>query len=175
MCKSKGQSAVEFVLIAPVLFILFFGIIQLFYMAYVSLAVQRATHAIAQQAAASDDPNSFLPQFQMIEALLPLEQLNSTTLSCALSSKYDIHSDGSTIFVKVSYPMPLWVPIIKNLLGQNLDSSSATLGLVPPTLTTVLQAVGLGIPVLNTLTPTKVIWVNFEAKALDENSIGAET
>ncbi|HTA76424.1 MAG TPA: TadE/TadG family type IV pilus assembly protein [bacterium] len=174
MRKSKGQSAVEFVLIAPVLFILFFGIIQLFYIAYVLLAVQRATHAIAQQAAASDNPDSFLPQFQIIEALLPLEQLSSATLSCALSSKCDIHSDGTTVFVTVSYPMPLWVPIIKNLMGQNLDTSSA-LGLVPPTLTSVLQAVGLGISTPNTLAPTKVIWVNFEAKALDENSIGAET
>ncbi len=175
MRQPQGQSAVEFVLIAPVLFLFFFGIIQILYIAYVSFAVQRATHAIAQQAAASNDPDSFLPQFQMLEALLPLEKLNSTTLSCALSSKCDIHSDGSTVFVKVSYPMPLWVPIIKNLLGQNLDSSSTTLGLVPPTLTTVLQAVGLGIPVSNTFAPTKVIWVNFEAKALDENSIGTET
>jgi len=59
-------------LVAPVLFFIFFGIIQLFYTAYVSFAIQRATHSIAQQAAASPNPSSFDPKFQMIEALLPL-------------------------------------------------------------------------------------------------------
>jgi Flp pilus assembly protein TadG len=174
--EAKGQSLVEFSLIAPILFLIFFGILQFFYISYVSLAVQRATYSIAQEAAASPNPSSFLPQFQIIEALLPIEQLNPSTLTYSLATKSSINTDGTTVHVTVSYPMPIWVPLVRNLIGQNFYNSSTSSSLIPSSLTNVLQVLGLSLPTLTaSQNPTKVLWVIFEAKALDENSIGVKT
>jgi Flp pilus assembly protein TadG len=174
--KTSGQSMIEFVLIAPILFFIFFGIIQFFYVAYVSFAVQRATFSIAQQAASSSDPASFGPQLQIIEALLPLEQLNPSTLTYALATQCTINTDGTTIDVKVSYPMPIWVPLIRNIIGQNFDSQANSSSLIPTALTNILQAAGLS--VLNFTASqnlSKVLWISFEAHALNENSLGTNT
>jgi len=173
--KPSGQSVVEFVLIAPILFLLFFGIIQFFYTAFVSFAIQKAAFAIAQQAAATPDPASFNPQFQIIEALLPIEQLNPSTLTCVLATQCSINTDGTTVDVKVSYPMPIWVPLIKNLIGQNLNTQIAPTNLIPSSLANILQTVGLTLPnsSVNQNIP-QVLWITFEAHALDENSIDVE-
>jgi hypothetical protein len=174
--KTSGQSTVEFVLIAPILFFIFFGIIQFFYTAYVSFAVQRAAFSIAQQAAASLDTVSFSPQFQIIEALLPLEQLNPSTLAYALATQCTINTEGTTVDVKVSYPMPIWVPLIRNVIGQNFDNQAGSSSLIPPALINLLQTVGLSIPnFTSSQNSTKVFWISFEAHALDENSIGVDT
>lgn len=174
--KTRGQSLVEFILIVPVLFLIFFGIIQFFYIAYISFSVQRATYSIAQQAAASPDPSSFGPQFQIIEALLPIEQLNPSIIACALATNFTISTNGTTVDVKVSYPMPIWVPLLGNLIGQNLNNQTTTSNLIPPTLANILQVVGLSLPNFNiSQNLTKVLWITFEAQALDENSIGVKT
>jgi Flp pilus assembly protein TadG len=174
--KQTGQSTVEFLLVVPVLFFIFFGIIQFFYIAYVSFAVQRATYSIAQQAAASPDPASFSPQFQIIEALLPIAQLNPSTITSALATNCAINTDGTTVDVKVSYPMPIWVPLMKNLIGQNLNNQPTPSNLIPPLLINVLQTVGLSLPNLSIdQNLTRVLWFTFEAHAVDENSIGAQT
>jgi hypothetical protein len=158
-----------------VLFLIFFGIIQFFYTAFVSFAIQRAAYSIAQQAAASPNPSSFLPQFQIFEALLPLEQLNPSTLAYTFSTQCSIDTDGTTVHVKLSYPMPIWVPLINNIIGQNLNNIPAISNFIPSSLVNVLQAVGLAIPSFsNNQNLTKVLWINFEAQALDENSIGAQ-
>lgn len=174
--RTRGQSLVEFTLIAPVLFLFFFGVIQFFYIAYISFSVQRATYSIAQQAAASTSPSSFSPQFQIIEALLPMEQLNPSTIAYALATDCNIDTNGTTVDVKVSYPMPIWVPLIGNLIGQNFNNQSAPSNLIPSSLITVLQTVGLSLPNSNiNQNPTQVLWITFEAHAVDENSIGAKT
>jgi Flp pilus assembly protein TadG len=177
LSKNKsGQSTVEFVLIAPILFFIFFGIIQFFYTAFVSFAVQRAAYSIAQQAAASSNPTSFLPQFQIVEALLPIEQLNPSTLVYTFATQCSINTDGTTVHVKLSYPLPIWIPLIKNLIGQNLNNEPVTANFIPSSLVNVLQAVGLSIPNFNIdRNLTKVLWITFEVQALDENSIGVQT
>ncbi len=162
-------------LIAPILFFIFFGVIQFFYTSFISFAIQRATYSIAQQAAASPSPSSFLPQFQIIEALLPIEKLNPSILAYTLATQYTIDTDGTNVHVKVSYPMPLWVPLIRNLIGQTLSNQSNTSNFMPPSLANVLQAAGLSLPNFNTnQNLTKVIWITFEAQASDENSIGVQ-
>jgi hypothetical protein len=174
--KFSGQSTVEFLLIAPVLFFIFFCIIQFFYIAFISFAVQRATYSIAQQAAASPNPSSFSPQFQIIEALIPIEQLNPSTLAYTLEAQCTVNTDGTNVHVSLSYPMPLWIPLINNLIGQTLNNQSAMSNFIPLALVNVLQAAGLSLPNLNTnQNLTKVLWITFEAQTLDENSIGAQT
>jgi hypothetical protein len=72
--------------------------------------------------------------------------------------------------------MPLWVPLINNLIGQNLNNQSAASNFIPPSLVNILQAAGLALPNPNiNQNLTKVLWITFEAQALDENSIGVQT
>jgi hypothetical protein len=72
--------------------------------------------------------------------------------------------------------MPLWIPLINNLIGQTLNNQSAMSNFIPLALVNVLQAAGLSLPNLNTnQNLTKVLWITFEAQTLDENSIGAQT
>jgi len=72
--------------------------------------------------------------------------------------------------------MPLWVPVIKNFIGQSLINQPSTSNVIPSSLTNVLQTVGLSLPNLNSQQNlTQVLWMTFEAQALDENSIGVDT
>jgi hypothetical protein len=176
MLKQQGQSAVEFMLIAPVLFLLFFGIIQLFYSAFVSFAVQKATHAIAQQAAASATPTLFEPHFQIITALSPLEKLNNSTLLYALASKCDIQEKNNRVFATVTYPMPIWVPLIGKVIGQPFDSSKNSILSIATNLTNLLSTLGLALPGFPIPSNSiNVIWITFQAYCLDENIVGAHS
>ena len=121
----KGQSAVEFVLIAPLLFFIFFAIIQLSYMAYVSLAVQRSALAVARDATLTGWENSISFKSQLAISLLPLANLNPKILSTILASDYDLNysPDQKAVVVQVKYPMPIWVPLVRNVIGENLEST----------------------------------------------------
>ena len=176
MKNTKGQSAVEFVLIAPILFLLFFGIIQLFYSAFIFFAVQKATHAIAQQAAASAAPTLFEPHFQIITALSPLEKLNSSTLLYALASKCAIQEQNNRVFATVSYPMPIWVPLLGKVIGQPFDSSKSSILSIATNITNLLPTLGLALPGFSTPSNSiNIIWITFQADCLDENTVGAHS
>ncbi len=168
----KGQSAVEFVLIAPLLFLIFFGIIQLSYMAYVSLAVQRAALAVARNASLSGRDNSLAFKTQLVISLFPITNLSSKTLSTILASDYKItfSSDYQEITAQVRYPMPIWVPLVQNFLGEDLASPGDTdqtsegeaiiavyrfLGKTPPD----LSFQGLHQP---------VVWLNYQVTTFNE-------
>lgn len=122
----KGQSAVEFVLAAPLLFLIFFAIIQLAYTAYVSLAVQRAALAVARNASLSGQNYSMAFKTQLILSLLPLANLSPKTLSTILESEYKVtfSSDYQQVTAQVRYPMPIWVPLVQNFLGEDLATSN---------------------------------------------------
>jgi hypothetical protein len=124
--NSKGQSAVEFLLIAPILFLIFFAIVQLAYMAYVSFAVQRAALAVARTASLSGPNNSAAFKTQLIVSLLPIVQLNQKTLLTVLSSDCEttVSPDYQQITTLVRYPMPVWVPLVGNVFGEPVDSST---------------------------------------------------
>src|SRR5579871_4302 len=120
--SAKGQSAVEFVLIAPLLFFIFFAIIQISYMAYVSFAVQRAALAVARTASLSGLDNQALFQTQLAVSLMPIANLNRKTLLTVLASdcKVSVSPDGQKITAQVRYPMPIWVPLADKVLGETL-------------------------------------------------------
>jgi hypothetical protein len=169
---NRGQSAVEFLLIAPVLFMFFFGILQLFYFAFASFAVQKATNAIARQAASSDDFNAFDPHFQIISALLPLEKINSTTVISAFSTKCNIQEQENMIKATVSYPMPIWVPFANKLFGSAMNTSPTATTTPSNDILDLLNAIGLTLPIPNLGQNTQnVIWLNFEATCVDEYSL----
>src|SRR5579863_6687134 len=86
--NAKGQSTTEFVLIAPLLFLIFFCVIQFSYFAYVSLAVQRAALAIARKASLSGVADQTAFKAHLAISLLPLANLNQKTLLTILEAKF---------------------------------------------------------------------------------------
>lgn len=172
--NQKGQSAVEFALLSPLLFVIFFGIIQLAYSVYVAFAVQRAAYAIAREAAASTDPISFNPYFQLVYCLAPLGQLNSSTLATALATKCDISVEDETVKVRLLYPMPIWVPMIDKLFGEKLQLNPSNLGAADSSLKSAFQIIGKTPPELSLqgLTLPYVRFMAFSATTPEETSLG---
>jgi hypothetical protein len=121
----KGQSAVEFALIAPLLFFIFFALIQVAYMSYVSLAVQRAALAIARTASLGSKDDSTAFKTQLVISLLPVANLSPKTLLTILASDYKVipSSDNRQVTAIVRYPMPIWVPLVRTVFGKSLIPS----------------------------------------------------
>ncbi|HVZ80578.1 MAG TPA: TadE/TadG family type IV pilus assembly protein [bacterium] len=169
--SQRGQSAVEFALIAPFLFFVFFAIIQLAYMAYASFAVQRAALSIARDAARSDDPELYDPHFQLLYSLGPLAALNRTTLATALASKCSIATNGAKVVVTLKYPMPIWVPLAGEVFGVPLSTSFLQENSTGALMTDILKGLGLDPSILSipALHLPNVFWMTFTAEAIDEN------
>lgn len=120
----KGQSAVEFVLVAPLLFLVLFSILQLAYLGLSALAVQRAANAVAREASivGSASPGSFAgsrPILQCAIALTPLSFLDRKAALTALAgTRVEITRHPGTVTAQVRYPMPLSVPVVQRLFGE---------------------------------------------------------
>ena len=117
-----GQSAVEFVLIAPFVFFIFFGIIQLVYTSYVALTVQHAAFVLAHESSLTGERSGPDLDAKLAYALLPLVFLNKITLASIENCTYTCRmSDGFTkITASINYPMPIWVPGMGKILGEPL-------------------------------------------------------
>jgi Flp pilus assembly protein TadG len=170
--NAKGQSAIEFVLVAPLLFFIFLGIIQVAYMSYVSFAVQRAALAIARAATvgSKDDSTSF--KLQLAISLLPIVHLNQKTLLTILASKYTItpSPDNQRITAQVQYPMPIWVPLVGGVFGEPLVSSF-DYNNTPEgqAIKTAFQLFGKQPPDLSfSGVHMPVVWMNYEASTFNE-------
>lgn len=112
----------EFVLIAPLLFFVFFAIIQLVYMSYVSFAVQRAALAVARDASLGGMDQTAAFRTKAVLSLMPIANLSRKTLLTVLASQCSVavSADQKQITAKVRYPMPIWVPLASNVFGQTL-------------------------------------------------------
>jgi hypothetical protein len=124
-----GQALGEFMLIAPLLFLIFFAILQLAYMGLSTLAVQRAAMAIAREAALSADPTvSSLGNWRIVtQQLLAFHPLLSLrrreTLLAVAGTRIDIDVEGRMVRATVRYPMPVWVPLVGPLFGGPIEMS----------------------------------------------------
>ena len=174
--KPLGQSTVEFVLIAPLLFLLFFCVIQMAYTSYVALAVQRAALAVARTASLQGETDSLAFKTELAWSLMPIAGLSEKTLSTIFASKVSasLSPDGKLVTVRVEYPMPIWVPGIRQVFGQPL---------VPPPLPTgspeavairgIFSLLGIPAPDLSfTGLNLPVRWITFEESTFNEGFHG---
>ena len=170
---AEGQSAVEFSLIAPFLFLFFFCVIQTAYTAYVSLAVQRAALAVARKASLSPGENSAAFKTQLTLSLLPLVRLNSKTLPTILEAQYlvTVSKDNKKVTAQVRYPMPIWIPIVRNLFGETLTFSPASAGspegLAVQNLISLLNHSNLNLSLQSVRLPVR--WITFEETTYNES------
>jgi len=171
--KFTGQSAVEFVLIAPILFLFIFGILQLTYMAYVSFAIQKAALAIARTASLGSNNDKASFKTQLAISLLPEVNLSQKTLLTILASECEIttSSDKQRVTAQVHYPMPIWVPLAKNMFGSPLIASvnynNTSEG---KTIKNMFQIFGVKMPDLSFKgVQLAVVWMTYEATTFNES------
>ncbi len=172
-----GQSAVEFLLIAPLLFLIFFLILQVTTLGLSCLAVQRAAMAVAREASLSGDaveePHAGIRAIaQKLIALGPLTRLNgNATWLCAAFSSCEVVHDRTMVTATVRYPMPLVMPLAGKVLGESLDP-----GRMPPlpgdsdTLAFLLRCAGMTLPEWSALPRRRlpVRWLRFTARCFNE-------
>lgn len=113
---------VEFVLTAPLLFLIFFALIQGAALGWTALTVQRAADAVARHASrAGADPKSWdSPRLQALVALAPLVGLNKAYLVSGAFTQVEVQEDGDKTIATLRFPMPLWVPLAGPWLGERL-------------------------------------------------------
>lgn len=175
--STAGQSAVEFVLIAPLLFLIFFLILQVTTLGLSCLAVQRAAMAVAREASLSGDavmdPHAGIrATAQKLIALGPLTRLNGKAAwLCAAFSTCEVTHDRTTVTATVRYPMPLVMPLAGKVLGVSLDPGPAPpLSGNPDTLGFLLHCAGMTLPDWNALPRRRipVRWIVFTARCFNE-------
>jgi hypothetical protein len=171
--QPQGQSVTEFTLVAPVLFLIIFCVIQLAYLAYVQLAVQRASLAIAREASCSNNPASYDPSFQLGYCLSTLGSLNKAALATVLATKCSISTDGTRVHVLISYPMPIWVPLAGNIFGQKLSLDSPGVMPMESSLQNAFKILGKPVPNFSfgNFNVPYIRYITYSADAVDENSI----
>jgi hypothetical protein len=118
----SGQSLVEFVLTAPLLFFLFFALIQGTALLWTCFSVQRAAMAAARHAARVEaKPKPWdSPKLQALVALAPLLALNKACLASGFLTKVETAQVEDHLVATVRFPMPIWVPLVGPWLGQHL-------------------------------------------------------
>jgi hypothetical protein len=170
-----GQAMVEFVLIGPVVFFIFFGIIQLFYMAFVFLAVQKTAITICQNAAASENPPQYNPDFDLIYTLAPLEKISPTLAETFLATNCQIESSNDEVRVTLHYPMIIWIPMFKQLFGQKFVPAALPQNADTALLNQVFSFAQSSVPAFQAVEKDipYVHWFDIKASALDENSVPA--
>jgi len=119
---SKGQSTVEFVLVAPLLFLFFFTLVQGAILAWTCLSVQRAAQAVVRHAVRVErEPQGWdSPRLQALVALAPLCRLHKAYLVSSLLAEIHLKHEGNDMVATVRFPMPLWIPLAAPLLGEKL-------------------------------------------------------
>jgi len=180
-CRShRGQSAVEFLLTAPLLFFLFYAMLQLAYLGLTVFGVQRAALAIARESSQSSVSGiESTPGFRILAvkvlSLAPLTALNRRfTWAALLSSDCDIRFDSLNVTVTVHYPLPLWVPGMGGIFGKPL-----TLSKTPQTIQRlaeirrIAELLGLKTPALSFPEGPlpSIRWISCSATVFNESTV----
>jgi hypothetical protein len=175
--KPKGQSAVEFLLAAPLLFLFFFMIIQSAYLGLTALALQRAAMAGAREIGLTGIQNDQNIRLKIAVSLAPLAYLSQAAFIGILNCRYESNAAFHPREIRFSlhYPMPIWVPIAGKLLGGPLPAAPPGFGNgMTPSLREVFKTAGItrlnlrdthrGLPCVR--------WLTFEATFHNEGFPG---
>jgi len=125
----RGQALVEFALVAPIFFLILFGIIQMGLLfeaqnGLVSSVRETARYAAPYRVASSTDATTTCPTVlakltealsQSVIAYTPANEVPSVTYTWNL----DTNGDGNynvTVKIVGAYKFPLWVPLVGNVI-----------------------------------------------------------
>jgi len=150
-----------------------FSILQLSYLGYASMALQKAAFSLVRDVARTGDGSGPALQARLLAALSPLAALNRTCWASVVATRYEkeISLDGSEATIHLHYPMPIWVPLAGRFLGEPFPVRP---GQDPGTQEAQRILRRLGIPFPPVLTADfrapNIRWLTYTATAQNEGS-----
>lgn len=118
-----GGAAIEFGLLAPVLFLLFMGIIELglllFYITVVETSTTIATRTASIQAAGQANPVEGTIRAEVSNRSANLINGGALNVNPVVVSPAAQAADGATVLYIVTYPYNFFTPLLGNILGNN--------------------------------------------------------
>jgi len=106
----------------PLLFLLFFCVLQVLYTAFAALAVQRTSYALARESSLTGKVSGTVFMVRLYAAMGPLAFLSRTSLVSVAATTFECRpsTDGAEMRVLVRYPMPIWVPLAGKVFGEKM-------------------------------------------------------
>lgn len=132
--NNEGATIIEFAIVAPVLFLLVFGIIEFSLLMFASSVVEGATSNAArlsktgaerstagtpEERAQADSGRLRELILQRGSGVLKSENLNVVTLPQATSRSGTMGDSGEVVIYQITYNWPISTPLIGNLISQD--------------------------------------------------------
>jgi len=151
----------------------FFSILQLSYLGYASMALQKAAFSVVREAARTGDASGPAFRARLFVALSPLASLNRACWVSVMASKYErrVSPNGSKVTIELHYPMPIWVPLAGKIFGEDLKFHPLPGQEMLETLR-ILQQLGVPFPPLPDpgFRAPRVRWLTYTATMHNEGS-----
>lgn len=119
--KERGQALVEFAIVLPVLLLIVTGIIEFGLILNSYLSIQHATREGARSGSVGDTDT----QIQNI-VLSNLSHLDITKLTLTVVPAYSLRSRGESITVNVTYDYQTIIPLIGDVINDNVVLEAET-------------------------------------------------
>lgn len=123
--REDGQAMVEFALILPLLILLLCGIIDFGWIFGNQITMNNASREAARFMAINYDTTKTLTQNQTVATGIMQARLSTMDDGSLVVT---LTTNGDTVTVSASYPLPILTPLLSTILGDdtiNIDSSTS--------------------------------------------------
>lgn len=119
--KKKGQALLEFAILLPILLLIVMGISEFGIMLNSYLTIQSASREGARLGIMGADDNEIVQAVYNSSSHIEKNKLNIT-----ITPNDSNRKSGQTLRVRVEYEYDLLIPIIKNILGNQVELTAET-------------------------------------------------
>lgn len=119
--KKKGQALLEFAILLPILLLIVMGISEFGIMLNSYLTIQSASREGARLGIMGADDNEIVQAVYNSSSHIDTNKLNIT-----ITPNDSNRKSGQTLRVRVEYEYDLLIPIIKNILGNQVELTAET-------------------------------------------------
>ncbi|WP_027309525.1 TadE/TadG family type IV pilus assembly protein [Caloramator sp. ALD01] len=119
--RKKGQALLEFAILLPILLLIVMGISEFGIMLNSYLTIQNASREGARLGILGADDNEIVQAVYSSASHIDTNKLNVT-----ITPNDSNRRPGETLRVRVEYEYDLLIPIIKNILGNQVELTAET-------------------------------------------------
>ncbi|SHF22609.1 TadE/TadG family type IV pilus assembly protein [Caloramator proteoclasticus] len=119
--RKKGQALIEFSILLPIILLIVMGISEFGIMLNSYLTIQNASREGARLGIMGADDNEIVQAVYSSASHIDTNKLNVT-----ITPNDSNRKSGETLRVRVEYEYDLLIPIIKNILGNQVELTAET-------------------------------------------------
>lgn len=123
LARESGVAAVEFVLVATVIFLMFFAMIDFGFLLNAKLVLSSAAREGARRAAV--DGGASVKAYERIREQLELGRIEAENVEINISPQRAPY--GATVRVRLSYDYPIMIPMVRAVVGSRVRLTSETI------------------------------------------------